>query len=96
MLNLKTKENRKSRFSIRTTDKEKELIARAARRLNKTKQLRQRSFEKSDRDNNIETVNIAAPVAGDYGINVLAYNTPFENQGFSLVVTGKLDGHLLS
>ncbi|HEX9963121.1 MAG TPA: S8 family serine peptidase, partial [Pyrinomonadaceae bacterium] len=59
------------------------------------KQLRQRSFEKSDRDNNIETVNIASPVAGTYTIYVLAYNTPFENQGFSLVATGKLPGELL-
>jgi serine protease AprX len=59
------------------------------------KQLRQRSFEKSDRDNNVETVNIAAPVAGIYTIHVLAYNTPFENQGFSLAATGKLSGELL-
>ena len=36
MLNLKTKENRESRFSIRTTPRQKELITRAANRLNKT------------------------------------------------------------
>ncbi len=36
MLNLKAKENRESRFSIRTTPRQKELITRAANRLNKT------------------------------------------------------------
>lgn len=36
MLNLKAKENRESRFSIRTTPRQKELIVRAANRLDKT------------------------------------------------------------
>jgi subtilisin family serine protease len=58
-------------------------------------QLRRRSFEQWDRDNNIETVTIAAPLAGFYTIHVLAYNTPFENQGFSLVTTGKLTSEFL-
>jgi subtilisin family serine protease len=71
------------------------VVAPDGQRFAGNKQLRQRSFEKSDRDNNIETVNIAAPVAGTYTIYALAYNTPFENQGFSLVATGKLTGELL-
>ena len=33
---------------------------------------------------------IDTPEPGEYRIHVLAYNTPFENQGFSLVATGKL------
>jgi uncharacterized protein (DUF1778 family) len=36
MLTLKTKENRVNRFSIRTTQKQKDLVTRVARRLNKT------------------------------------------------------------
>jgi len=44
----------------------------------------------TDHRNNVEQVFIDAPEPGDYTINVLAYNTPFEDQGFGLVVTGKL------
>jgi hypothetical protein len=44
----------------------------------------------TDHRNNVEQVIIEKPEAGNYTINVLAYNTPFEDQGFSLVVTGKL------
>ena len=36
MLTVKTKENRESRFSIRATAKQKDLITRAANRLNKS------------------------------------------------------------
>ncbi len=46
----------------------------------------------TDHRNNVEQVYIkdADLQPGNYTINVLAYNTPFEDQGFSLVVTGKL------
>ncbi len=55
------------------------------------------SWAKSDHRNNLEQVVIAEPEAGKYVIQVLAYNTPYEkeNQGFSLVVTGKLTSDLL-
>jgi subtilisin family serine protease len=52
-------------------------------------------WAKTDHRNNAERVCIDSPVEGDYAIHVIAYNTPFENQGFSLVVTGKLNSDLL-
>jgi hypothetical protein len=48
-----------------------------------------------DRRNNVEQVVIDEPVADVYQIHVLAYNTPFGSQGFSLAVTGKLTSELL-
>jgi serine protease AprX len=54
-------------------------------------------WAKSDHRNNLEQVVLAEPEAGEYRIQVLAYNTPYEkeNQGFSLVVTGRLASDLL-
>ncbi len=49
----------------------------------------------TDHRNNVEQVIIDAPDAGTYTIYVLAYNTPFEDQGFSLVLTGKLTSAFL-
>ncbi|HEX8000791.1 MAG TPA: S8 family serine peptidase [Pyrinomonadaceae bacterium] len=51
----------------------------------------------NDRRNNVEQIHIkdADLEPGTYVINVLAYNTPFEDQGFSLVVTGKLTSDFL-
>jgi serine protease AprX len=49
----------------------------------------------TDHRNNVEQILIADPEPGFYTINVLAYNTPFEDQGFSLVVTGKLTSDFL-
>ncbi|HEX8367388.1 MAG TPA: S8 family serine peptidase [Pyrinomonadaceae bacterium] len=71
------------------------VVAPGGQRFVGNSQLRRRSFEQWDRDNNIETVTIAEPVAGIYTIHVLAYNTPFENQGFSLAATGKLTSDFL-
>lgn len=54
------------------------------------------SWAPLDRHNNIQQVVIEDPQPGIYVVYVLAYNTPFENQGFSLVATGKLTTDLVS
>jgi len=51
--------------------------------------------QKSDHFNNLQQIVIDAPAAGSYRLQVLAYNTLYEAQGFSLVVTGKLASDLL-
>ncbi len=51
--------------------------------------------QKSDHFNNLQQVIVQEPEAGEYQIQILAYNTLYENQGFSLVVTGKLTSDLL-
>ncbi len=53
------------------------------------------SYEKFDKSNNVEQVFIQDPLPGNYQIHVTAFNTPFENQGFSLVVAGHLKTDLL-
>ncbi len=53
------------------------------------------SWSPRDRRNNVQQVVIVEPEPGPYLIHVIAYNTPFENQGFSLVATGKLTTDLL-
>lgn len=42
--------------------------------------------------NNVETVDIAAPMAGTYTVKVKGYNVPFGPQPFALVVSAKLPG----
>ncbi|HSK76417.1 MAG TPA: S8 family serine peptidase [Thermoanaerobaculia bacterium] len=51
--------------------------------------------QKSDHFNNLQQVTLEDPQPGEYRIQVLAYNTLFEAQGFSLVATGKLASDLL-
>jgi serine protease AprX len=51
--------------------------------------------QKSDHFNNLQQVTLEAPQPGEYRIQILAYNTLFEAQGFSLVATGKLGSELL-
>ncbi len=51
--------------------------------------------QKSDHFNNLQQVIVQEPEAGEYQIQILAYNTLYESQGFSLVVTGKLTSDLL-
>jgi serine protease AprX len=48
------------------------------------------SFAKGDRSNNVEMIRFDAPNTGVYVVHVLAYNTPYGDQGFSLVATGRL------
>jgi serine protease AprX len=50
---------------------------------------------KRDHTNNVEQVVIEAPETGEYRILVVAFETWKETQGFSLVVTGKLESDLL-
>jgi subtilisin family serine protease len=45
-----------------------------------------------DSINNVETVDIAAPIAGTYTVKVKGYNVPFGPQPFALVISGKLPG----
>ena len=52
------------------------------------------SWSPRDRRNNVQQVRIATPMPGTYSLHVTAYNTPFENQGFSVVATGKLATNL--
>jgi serine protease AprX len=52
-------------------------------------------WAKTDHRNNLEHVIMDDPEPGEYRLQVLAYNTSYENQGFSLVVTGKLTSDLL-
>lgn len=52
-----------------------------------------------DTINNVETVDISAPVAGLYTVKVKGYNVPFGPQPFALAISGKLprgyvSGHL--
>lgn len=51
--------------------------------------------QKSDHFNNLQQIVVEAPAAGTYRLQVLAYNTLYEAQGFSLVATGKLGSELL-
>jgi serine protease AprX len=51
--------------------------------------------QKSDHFNNLQQVTVEDPQPGEYRIQLLAYNTLFEAQGFSLVATGKLASELL-
>jgi hypothetical protein len=51
--------------------------------------------QKSDHFNNLQQVIVEDPEPGEHRIQILAYNTLFEPQGFSLVVTGKLGSELL-
>jgi serine protease AprX len=51
--------------------------------------------QKSDHFNNLQQVVVEEPEPGEYLIQILAYNTLYEAQGFSLVVTGKLASDLL-
>jgi serine protease AprX len=43
-----------------------------------------------DSVNNVERICLDAPVPGTYIVQVIAYTTPFEKQGFSLVATGNI------
>jgi len=52
-------------------------------------------WAKTDHRNNVEQIIVAQPEPGVYQVNVIAYNTLFENQGFALVVTGRLTSQLL-
>lgn len=45
-----------------------------------------------DRANNVEQVQIAAPVAGSYSVTVRAQNVPQGPQRFALVVSGNVEG----
>ena len=51
--------------------------------------------QKADHFNNLQQVTVEDPQPGEYRIQILAYNTLFEAQGFSLVATGKLGSELL-
>jgi hypothetical protein len=51
--------------------------------------------QKSDHFNNLQQVIVEDPEPGEHRVLILAYNTLFEAQGFSLVVTGKLGSELL-
>jgi serine protease AprX len=51
--------------------------------------------QKSDHFNNLQQVIVDPPEPGEYQIQILAYNTLYEAQGFSLVATGKLASDLL-
>lgn len=51
--------------------------------------------QKADHFNNLQQVTVEDPQPGEYRIQILAYNTLFEAQGFSLVATGKLASDLL-
>ncbi len=44
-----------------------------------------------DRTNNVENVVLENPAAGEYLIRVTAFTTPFEPQGYALMVSGDLD-----
>jgi hypothetical protein len=47
-----------------------------------------------DRGNNVEIVRIDNPAAGNYLIQVSAFNLLAQGQDFALVVTGELDSGL--
>ena len=66
------------------------IIAPDGRRFFGNPNLLRPSFAKGDRKNNVEMIRFDAPNAGVYVVHVLAYNTPYGDQGFSLVATGKL------
>lgn len=71
------------------------ILAPGGQRLVGNPTLKRPSFQANDRRNNVEQIVVENPEPGPYRIHVLAYNTPFEDQGFSLVVTGKLTSDLL-
>ncbi len=48
-----------------------------------------------DRKNNVEQVVIENPLDGLYRLLVVAYNTPFEYQGFSVVASGRISSDWL-
>jgi serine protease AprX len=52
-------------------------------------------WAKTDHRNNLEQVIVDDPEPGEYRLQVLAYNTLYEDQGFSLVVAGRLMSDLL-
>ena len=66
------------------------VIAPGGHRLFGNPGMKRPSFSKGDRTNNVEWVRIENPEEGDYVVHVLAYNTPYEDQSFSIVATGKL------
>ena len=49
-----------------------------------------RPWAKSDRDNNVERIEVETPEAGDWTVIVEAETTPRPQQGFSLVASGKV------
>jgi serine protease AprX len=71
------------------------VVSPAAKRLPGNPKLVRAPGQKSDHFNNLQQVVVEEPEAGEYLIQILAYNTLFEAQGFSLVVTGKLASDLL-
>lgn len=71
------------------------LITPGAKKIVGNHFLKRLSAFPTDHRNNVEQVIVEEPEAGTYTVSVLAYNTPFEDQGFSLVVTGKLTSEFL-
>lgn len=54
--------------------------------------LRRMEWAPNDRDNNLEHIVLENPVPGEYLVVVGAFLTPYEPQGYALVVSGDLDG----
>lgn len=71
------------------------VVSPSARRLPGNPRLVRAPGQKSDHFNNLQQVVVEEPEPGGYVIQILAYNTLYEAQGFSLVATGKLASDLL-
>jgi len=71
------------------------VVTPSGKRLPGNPNLTRGPWAKTDHRNNLEQVIINDPEPGEYRLQVLAYNTLYENQGFSLVTTGKLTSDLL-
>ncbi|HEY3568177.1 MAG TPA: S8 family serine peptidase [Thermoanaerobaculia bacterium] len=71
------------------------VVSPAGKRLPGNPRLVRAPGQKSDHFNNLQQVVVEEPEPGGYVIQILAYNTLYEAQGFSLVATGKLASDLL-
>ncbi len=71
------------------------VVTPSGRRLPGNPDMARGPWAKTDHRNNLEQVIVADPEPGEHRLWVLAYNTLYENQGFSLVVTGRLTSDLL-
>ncbi|HET9209762.1 MAG TPA: S8 family serine peptidase [Thermoanaerobaculia bacterium] len=71
------------------------VVSPAGKRLPGNPRLVRVPGQKSDHFNNLQQVVVEEPEPGEYVIQILAYNTLYEAQGFSLVATGKLASDLL-
>ncbi len=71
------------------------VVTPSGKRLPGNPNLARGPWAKSDHRNNVEQVIVDDPEPGEYRLQILAYNTLYENQGFSLVAAGKLTSDLL-